>query len=216
MEAGTSLDGYEHCDYFFFFKEEEGVRDAVEVELKYQNYWVDLTFPPPMNRVVEVANKYLNQDLYQPRDAILRGRSGKSQSRHKHLVDSDESSTDSSFESSSSYDDNESKSSNDERIPKRKSKGQRNGYSKEEHVPKSSKVKEKTAVKSPSIQDLAERFRLLELKLGEKGNNMDSLPPKVHSTMYCLMCGQQGHRLQDCSELKFFIVQGICRMNLNN
>ena len=131
-------------------------------------------------------------------------------------MDLDESSTDSSFESSSSYDDNKSKSSDDERIPKQKLKGKRNSSVKEEHVPKSSKVEEKTAVKSPSIQDLAERFRLLELKLGEKGNNMDSLPPKVHSNMYCLMCRQQGHRLQDCSESKFFIVQGICRMNLNN
>ncbi len=87
-------------------------------------------------------------------------------------MDSDELSTDSSFESSSSYDDNESKSSDDERIPKQKSKGKRNGSIKEEHVPKSSKVEEKTAVKSPSIQDFAERFRLLELKLGEKGSDL--------------------------------------------
>ena len=131
-------------------------------------------------------------------------------------MDSDESSTDSSFKSSSSYDDDDSKLSDDERIPKRKSKGKRNSSIKEEHVPKSSKVKEKTAVKLPSIQDLAKRFRLLELKLGEKGNNTDGLPPKVHSTMYCLMCRQQGHRLQGCSESKFFIVQGICRRDLNN
>ncbi len=143
--------------------------------------------------------------MYQPHNTILRGWSGKSRSQHKCIVDSDELSTDSS-----------SKSSNDERIPKWKLKGKSNGSIKEEHIPKLSKVKEKMAVKLPNVQDLAKRFRLLELKLAENGYNMDSLPPKVHSTMYCLMCRQQGHGLQDCSESKFFIVQGICRMNLNN
>src|SRR5260221_6228724 len=30
------------------------------------------------------------------------------------------------------------------------------------------------------------------------------------------MCGKQGHGICDCSESKFFIVQGICRMDVNN
>ncbi len=107
-------------------------------------------------------------------------------------MDSEESSTDSGSELSSSYDDGY-ESSDDEGMTKRKSK--RNGSVKEEYVPKESKVKEKVAVKSPNVQDLAKRFRLLELKLGENSSNMDTMPPKVHSTLYCLMCGQQGHGL---------------------
>ncbi len=38
----------------------------------------------------------------------------------------------------------------------------------------------------------------------------------MHSVMYCIMCGKQGHSIHDCSESKFFIAQGICRMDVNN
>src|SRR6266436_8204152 len=34
--------------------------------------------------------------------------------------------------------------------------------------------------------------------------------------MYCIMCSQSGHRIRECSELKFFISQDICRMDVNN
>src|SRR5260221_7322425 len=34
--------------------------------------------------------------------------------------------------------------------------------------------------------------------------------------MYCIMCGQSGHGIRECSESKFFIAQGICRLNINN
>src|SRR5258708_22062099 len=30
------------------------------------------------------------------------------------------------------------------------------------------------------------------------------------------MCGKQGHVIRDCAKLKFFLGQGICRMDLNN
>ena len=38
----------------------------------------------------------------------------------------------------------------------------------------------------------------------------------MHSVMYCIMCGKQGHGICDCSESKFFIAQGICHMDVNN
>src|SRR5258708_37491333 len=34
--------------------------------------------------------------------------------------------------------------------------------------------------------------------------------------MYCIMCGKSGHGIHDCSKSKFFISQGICRMDVNN
>src|SRR5258708_28964115 len=34
--------------------------------------------------------------------------------------------------------------------------------------------------------------------------------------MYCIMCGQSGHRIKECSGSKFLIGQGICRMDINN
>ena len=40
-------------------------------------------------------------------------------------------------------------------------------------------------------------------------------PPKIR-TIYCIMCGKQGHVIRDCAESKFFLGQGICRMDLNN
>ncbi len=34
--------------------------------------------------------------------------------------------------------------------------------------------------------------------------------------MYCIMCGRSGHGIQECSESKFFITQGICSLDINN
>src|SRR5260221_8462756 len=60
------------------------------------------------------------------------------------------------------------------------------------------------------------QFKRLELQLGERAGNCEGLPPKRCSIMYCIMCGKQGHGSCDCSESKFFIVQGIFRMYVNN
>ncbi len=66
-----------------------------------------------------------------------------------------------------------------------------------------------------NIDDLAEHFRCLELKLGEWGGSQTQ-PPKMRMAMYCIMCGQSRHGICECSESKFFIMQGICRMDINN
>ena len=66
-----------------------------------------------------------------------------------------------------------------------------------------------------TIDNLAEHFKHLELKLGERGRQ-SSQPPRVRATMYCIMCGQSGHGIQECLESKFFISQDICRMDVNN
>ncbi len=75
--------------------------------------------PPPMNRVIKVANKFLNQDIYQPHDTNLRGQSAKSQRQSRCTTNSnEETSEDSSSESSSS-------SSDKEEVAKTKSKGKK-------------------------------------------------------------------------------------------
>src|SRR5258708_24671622 len=66
-----------------------------------------------------------------------------------------------------------------------------------------------------TIDNLAEHFKHLELKLGERGRQ-SSQPPRVRAAMYCIMCGQSGHGIQECLESKFFISQDICRMDVNN
>ena len=66
-----------------------------------------------------------------------------------------------------------------------------------------------------NIEDLAEHFKHLKLKLGEHGGQQ-SQPPKMQAAMYCIMCGKSGHGIHECSESKFFITQDICRMDINN
>src|SRR5258708_23243956 len=78
LEARNTLSGYDRSDYFWSGIRPTSLTDALEIELTYQHYWIDLTLPLPMNRVVEVANKYLNRDIYQLHDVNVRGRSAKS------------------------------------------------------------------------------------------------------------------------------------------
>ncbi len=58
-------------------------------------------------------------------------------------------------------------------------------------------------------------LKVLELKLGEQMRMNEGQPPKIRM-IYCIMCGKQGHVIHDCAESKFFLGQGICRMDLNN
>ncbi len=223
LEAQNALSGYDCSDYFWSGIQPTSLRDVLEIELRNQNFWINLTLPLPMNRIIEVANKFLNQDIYQPRDVNLRGHLAKTRKWNRCLADSDDKGSveDSSSESSSLPSEDESGSSDEEEVIKPKSKGKRcDSPIKDESVLKESKAEEK-AVKldanvQSNIEDLAERFKRLELKLGERARNHEGLPPKMHSVMYCIMCGKQGHGICDCSESKFFIAQGICHMDVNN
>ncbi len=166
LKAWNALSGYDRSDYFWSGIRPASLRDALEVELRNQGFWIDLTLPPPMHRVVEVANKFLNQDVYQLHDVNLRGRLAKSWKRNRHLVDpeDDEFVEDSSSESSSSPSEDESESSEEEEVVKPKSKGKRRDSPvKDENASKESKTEEK-AVKpdenvQSNIEDLAARFK---------------------------------------------------------
>ena len=166
LKAQNALSGYDHSNYFWSGIHLASLRDTLEVELRNQGFWIDLTLPLLMHRVVEVANKFLNRDVYQPCDVNLRGRLAKSRKRNRHLVDpeDDEFVEDSSSESSSSPSEDESESSDEEEVVKPKSKGKRRDSPvKDENASKESKTEEK-AVKpdenvQSNIEDLAVRFK---------------------------------------------------------
>ena len=141
-----------------------------------------------------MANKFLNQDIYQLHNVNLRGCLAKSQKRNRHLADSedDEFVEDSSSESSSLPSEDESKSSDEEEVVKPKSKGKRcNSPIKDKNVSKESKTEEKAVKPDENIQsnieDLAAQFKRLELQLGERAGNREGLPPKMCLIMYCIM-----------------------------
>ena len=220
LEARNALSGYDRNDYFWSGIQPESLRDVLENELRTKGLWVDLTLPPPMNRVIEVATKFLDRDAYLPRHIGKRAKSARDRKRRKNLVVSDEESSEDEdgSESSSSSAEEDSSSDEEEVEVKRKAKGKR-GSSRED-VPKESKSEEKTTAKSdPNVQsnidDLAERFKRLELQLGERGNR-DAQAQKTRATVYCVMCGKAGHVIRECPDSKFFLGQGICRMDVNN
>src|SRR5258708_38651601 len=111
--------------------------------------------PPSMNQVVEMAIKFLNRDAYQPWTAsshpkLTRGRSGRR--------DPPESDRESSDESESER--------------KRKSTRKRTKNSVNDKSPSETKDDVMASIKpdqntQSNIEDLAEHFRHLELKLGE-------------------------------------------------
>src|SRR5258707_13937595 len=114
----------------------------------------------------------------------------KTRKRNRCVADSnDEGSVeDSSSESSSLPSEDKSGSSDEEEVVKPKAKGKRRDSPiKDESASKESKAEEK-AVKpdanvQSNIEDLAERFKRLELKLGERAGNHEGLPPKMRSVM---------------------------------
>jgi len=149
----------------------------------------------------------------------LKWKSSKKKRRDSSLSES-ESSDDGASDSSASSSEDELSSDEDGDEPdeKKKSTKKKSRVEKCKKSAKESKEEEKPSsepIVTPNIEDLVERFKCLELKLGERGGQ-SSQPPKTQTTMYCIMCGQSGHGIQECSESKFFIAQGICRLDVNN
>src|SRR5258708_12480569 len=48
------------------------LRKVLENELRVRDYWTDLTLPLPADKVIEVAVKFLDHAIYQPRDVSSR------------------------------------------------------------------------------------------------------------------------------------------------
>ena len=80
--------------------------------------------------------------------------------------------------------------------PKKKSGKKRRDIAKDESS-KESKSEEKPVTKSDhnvqlNIEDLMERFKHLELKLGKRSNREFPLQ-RPRSSLYCIMCRKSGH-----------------------
>ncbi len=193
----------------------------LENELRAHDYWTDLTLLPPIEWVIEVAVKFLNRAIYHPRDVSLhlKWKSTKKK-RHDSSLSMSELSDDgpSNLSTLSSEDELLSDEDEDEPDEKKELTKKKSQAEKCEKSAKELKEEEKPPsepIATPNIEDLAEHFKRLELKLGERGGQ-SSQSPKMRTTMYCIMCGQSGHGIRECSESKFFIAQGICRLDVNN
>ena len=227
LEARDALSGYDKDDYFWSGIRPTSLRKVLENELRARDYWTDLTSPPPADRVIEVAVKFLDRAIYQPRDVssrskwIMKKKKKRSDSSDSESESSDNGASDSS---ESSAEEEEESEEEDEDVEERRKSTKKKGREEKKRVErrergtKESKEEEKPPTDHPTqtnIEDLAERFRRLELKLGERGGSQTQ-PSKTRTAMYCIMCGQSGHGIRECSESKFFIAQGICRMDVNN
>ncbi len=183
---------------------------------------MDLTLPPPMARVIEVAVKFLNRAMYQPRDISLRSKWVRGKKRRDSLTSESELDDEETDSSALSTEEESSSEDSDDGVEERKKNGKRKARvkkkveEKKDKGAKMTKEEEKSVVDQngqSNIEDLAECFKQLKLRLG---TGQPSQPPKTRSVMYCIMCGKLGHGIRDCSESKFFIGQDICRMDVNN
>ncbi|SRR5258708_4492383 len=173
-----------------------------------------------MEQVIEVATKHLECNSYQPRGRGLKTKLASSCRRHRCQEElEDKSEEDTSSELESSLEEGESELSDDEetmnrKARKKKGKGVKlNGKVKEQKEEEWVPEKPDLAVQL-NIEDLADRFKCLELKLIEQSQSQENQPSKAR-LMYCFMCRQTGHGIRDCINLKILIGQGVCRMDLN-
>ena len=147
----------------------------LENELRVHNYWTDLTLPPPNERVMEVTVKFLNQVIYHLREVSMHLKWAKGKKKRRGSLSSESESSDnevSDLSISSSEEELSSEDEDEESEEKKKSSKKKDRW---EKSPKEPKDKEKS-LSEPNVQsnieDLAERFKRLELKLGERGGQM--------------------------------------------
>ena len=217
LEARNALSVYDKDDYFWSGIRPKSLRDILENELRARDYWTDLTLPPPIDRVTEVAVKFLNRAIYQPRDVSLHSKWTRSKKKRKDSLSSESESSDemASDSSASSKGEESSDDEDDDDTEERKKAGKKKSREKNAKEPKDEEKPATDQHVQTNIEDLADRFKRLELKLGER-SGQQSQPPRTRAAMYCIMCGASGHGIQDCAESKFFIGQDICRMDVNN
>ena len=132
----------------------------------------------------------------------MRSKQSRNRKKKKNVVESDSESDD---DSSS----NESSSSEDEDIDvkRRSSRKKKDENIKESKSDEKPMAKPDTNVQS-NIEDLAEHFKCLELKLGERSTREHQLQ-KSKSTLYCIMCGQSGHLVCECADSRFLSLKAF-------
>src|SRR5258708_33643401 len=130
-----------------------------------------------MEQVIEVATKHLECKLYKDGGRGLKTKLARSCGRHRHQEESeDESEEDTDCESESASEEAESELLDDEetmngKARKKKGKGVKlNGKAKEQKEEDRVPEKPNLAIQS-NIEDLADRFKHLELKLIEQSQS---------------------------------------------
>ncbi len=193
----------------------------IENELRARDLWIDLTLLPPMQQVTEIATKILSRNIYQLCDISLwSSKSMRDRKKQNDFMESNEESVDDILSiSSSSGTFNEELSYGSEQQKKKLSERKRKGSMKE-GGPKKTKDKEKSPPKADqntqsNIEDLAEQFNHLELQLSKREHQEPQLQ-SPRSSVYCFMCGQSDHGIRDCPDSKYFIMKGICRLDVNH
>ncbi len=138
LDKHQALSEYDRDNYFWSGIQPTSLRNLLELELRSRELWTDQTLPPPMERVIEVATKHLECDLYQPRGRSSKTKLASSRGRHRHQEESeDKPEEDTDSESESLSEEGESELSDDEepmngKARKKKGKGAKlNGKAKE-------------------------------------------------------------------------------------
>jgi len=164
--------------------------------LRARDYWTDLTLPPPIDRVTEVAVKFLNRAIYQPRDVSLRSKWTRSKKKRKDSSSSESESSDemASDSSASSKGEESSDDEDDDDTEERKKAGKKKSREKNAKEPKDEEKPATDQHVQMNIEDLANHFKRLELKLGER-SGQQSQPLRTRVAMYCIMCRASGHRI---------------------
>ena len=190
---------------------------SIELELKTQKHWVDMQLLPVMDKVEEVALVYLDHAAYHPQDDNQHIKMEKSKRKKKKKVveeSEDESEESSDVESTDKSSSDEESSDDEEKELKGKKKKNKKKTSVKESSAKESTVPKADPVTQSNMDDLAKRFKRMELQLVER-TTWESVAPRF-KTPYCVMCGVEGHSIRDCDEAKFLIGQGICHWDMNN
>ncbi len=94
LEAQHALSDYDRDDYFWSGIRPLSLRDVLENELRACDYWTDLTLPPPNERVMEVAVKFLNRAIYHLREVSMHLKQAKGKKKRRGSLSSESESSD--------------------------------------------------------------------------------------------------------------------------
>src|SRR5260221_10614974 len=180
LEACDALSGYDKDDYFWSGIQPTSLRKVLENELRVRDYWTDLTSPLPADKVIEVAVKFLDRVIYQPRDVSSRSKWVMKKKKKRDSSDSDSESSDNgasdlselSVEEEESSDDDNDEVEERRKLVKKKGKEEKKRVDRCEKGVKESKEEEKPPSDHPvqtNIDDLAEHFRCCKRLNSELG-----------------------------------------------
>src|SRR5258708_19200802 len=90
------------------------LREGLENKVRERDYWTDLMSLPPADRVIEVAVKFLDCVIYQPRDVSARSKWVMKKKKKRDSSDSDSESSDNGASDLSELSVEEEESSDDD------------------------------------------------------------------------------------------------------